>query len=160
MPKVEDRLAQYRAERKKELNRSSISHNFSKPAKVKSLVWTNIWKRISEFRNRFLDLLITNKYVTKIGGFLSKIPVLGWPLALKTLLWFILFGLFVEIEFGVVYVIFSSMFLIYINTRTREKLKDEPSAYSVFNPNCERLQGSLTAEQFESELRYGAAGVK
>ncbi|VDP40287.1 unnamed protein product [Soboliphyme baturini] len=28
-------------------------------------------------------------------------------------------------------------------------------AYSVFNPNCERLPGTLTAEQLDSEIRRG-----
>jgi len=28
------------------------------------------------------------------------------------------------------------------------------SAYSVFNENCQTLQGTLTAEQFEKEIRH------
>ena len=30
-----------------------------------------------------------------------------------------------------------------------------PSAYSVFNDNCERLDGTFTAEQFEKQMRHG-----
>lgn len=36
----------------------------------------------------------------------------------------------------------------------------EPSAYSVFNKNFEAIEGTLTAEQFEKELRYGPTSVK
>lgn len=31
----------------------------------------------------------------------------------------------------------------------------EPSAYSVFNPGCESIDGTLKPEQFEKEIRYG-----
>lgn len=34
----------------------------------------------------------------------------------------------------------------------RQRKKTELSAYSVFNPNCVRLEGTFTAEQFENEL--------
>ena len=32
--------------------------------------------------------------------------------------------------------------------------KGEISAYSVFNPGCEAIDGTLTAQQFENELRH------
>ena len=35
----------------------------------------------------------------------------------------------------------------------------ELSAYSVFNENMERLDGTFTSEQWEKELRYGPAAV-
>eukprot|EP00188_Purpureofilum_apyrenoidigerum_P002745 Plantae.Rhodophyta-Purpureofilum_apyrenoidigerum.ctg28046.p1 GENE.Plantae.Rhodophyta-Purpureofilum_apyrenoidigerum.ctg28046~~Plantae.Rhodophyta-Purpureofilum_apyrenoidigerum.ctg28046.p1 ORF type:complete len:128 (-),score=4.42 Plantae.Rhodophyta-Purpureofilum_apyrenoidigerum.ctg28046:96-479(-) len=34
----------------------------------------------------------------------------------------------------------------------------EKSAYSVFNKDCERLPGQLTAEQFEDEIRHKEVG--
>ncbi len=37
--------------------------------------------------------------------------------------------------------------------------RHEPSAYSVFNKDCESIDGTLTAEQFERELRYGPTNV-
>lgn len=80
-------------------------------------------------------------------------------LFLKILLWLIIWGLFVEIGFGAVYFVLSILLFVYFNTRTGPKRGDGPSAYSVFNPNCERLDGTITAEQFESELRYGALSV-
>jgi hypothetical protein len=33
------------------------------------------------------------------------------------------------------------------------------SAYSVFNRNCERIDGTFTAEQLEKELRFGPGSV-
>ena len=78
----------------------------------------------------------------------------------KVISWFIVWLLFVYLEFGAVYFILSSMFFIYANTRSGPKTDGSPSAYSVFNPNCERIDGTFTAEQFEQELRFGAASVR
>ena len=45
------------------------------------------------------------------------------------------------------------MCLVYFGTSSgRQRKKTELSAYSVFNPNCVRLKGTFTAEQFENEL--------
>lgn len=49
---------------------------------------------------------------------------------------------------------------MYLNTRTGPKRKHEISAYSVFNKNCESIPGTLKAEQFEREMRYGAGSVR
>lgn len=153
---MEERLARYRAGKSKEFKSARrTGTSFAKPNETASrpTIWSQIWnKTVSRLLNNSVSLWIINTW--------PSIPVLGWPLFLKLLLWLILFGLFVEIEFGMVYVLLSSFYFIYANTRTGEKLKNEPSAYSVFNPNCERLQGSLTAEQFESEIRYGSGNVK
>ncbi|XP_038667428.1 SAYSvFN domain-containing protein 1 [Scyliorhinus canicula] len=74
---------------------------------------------------------------------------------LKFLLWLVLLGLFIELEFGLVYFVLSMFYWIYVGTRDPgRKKKGEVSAYSVFNPGCEAIKGSLTAEQFERELQY------
>ncbi|XP_051889865.1 SAYSvFN domain-containing protein 1 isoform X1 [Pristis pectinata] len=74
---------------------------------------------------------------------------------LKFLLWLVLLGLFIELEFGLVYFVLSMFYWIYIGTRDpSEKKQGEVSAYSVFNPGCKAIEGSLTAEQFERELQY------
>jgi len=78
---------------------------------------------------------------------------------LKFLLWATLMTLFVEIEFGAVFFILSLFYVIYSNLRSGPKVKGEPSAYSVFNPNCEAIDGTLTAEQFERELILGPKAV-
>lgn len=88
-----------------------------------------------------------------------SLTLLLHPTFLKVILWFILWGLFIELEFGAVYFVISSLYIIYANTRTGPKADGSLSAYSVFNPNYERLEGTFTSEQFEKELRYGAAAV-
>ncbi|XP_059966651.1 SAYSvFN domain-containing protein 1 [Mesoplodon densirostris] len=72
---------------------------------------------------------------------------------LKVLLWLVLLGLFVQLEFGLVYFVLSLFYWMYVGTRgPEEKTEGEKSAYSVFNPGCEAIQGTLTAEQLEREL--------
>ncbi|KAM5262987.1 SAYSvFN domain-containing protein 1 [Ctenodactylus gundi] len=73
---------------------------------------------------------------------------------LKVLLWLVLLGLFVELEFGQAYFVLSLFYWMYVGTRgPGEKQAGEKSAYSVFNPGCEAIQGTLTAEQLEHELQ-------
>ncbi|KAH3850716.1 SAYSvFN domain-containing protein 1-like [Dreissena polymorpha] len=81
-------------------------------------------------------------------------------ITLKVLLWGLLWKYFISIGFGAVYFIISCSFLMYINTSTGPRLGNRLSAYSVFNPNQERIDGTFTAEQFESELRHGSHAVK
>lgn len=70
---------------------------------------------------------------------------------LKFLLWLTLWGLFVELQFGAVFFAISVLLFIYVNTRTGPKDK-RPSAYSVFNKDCERIHGTLTAEQLQKQM--------
>lgn len=61
----------------------------------------------------------------------------------------------IELKFGIVYLLFSALFFIYFNTRTGPKRKNEVSAYSVFNKDCESIKGTLTGEQLAGEMIYG-----
>lgn len=61
----------------------------------------------------------------------------------------------IEMKFGIVFLLFSALFGIYFNTRTGPRRKGEISAYSVFNENCESIQGTLKGEQLEREMIYG-----
>ncbi|CAI2353222.1 unnamed protein product [Caenorhabditis sp. 36 PRJEB53466] len=54
------------------------------------------------------------------------------------------------VQFGAVFFIFSLIVFTYCNTGRRRR--GEMSAYSVFNENCERLAGSMTAEHFERDM--------
>lgn len=75
-----------------------------------------------------------------------------WALrVLKLLLWFCLWGLFIELQFGAVFFSISLLLFVYFNTRTGPK-DDKLSAYSVFNKDCERIQGTLTAEQLQKNM--------
>lgn len=75
------------------------------------------------------------------------------------LLWLTLYIIFIKLQFGSVYFIVSSLIAMYVNTRTGPKKRNEVSAYSVFNKDCESIPGTLKAEQFEREIRYGAGAV-
>lgn len=66
------------------------------------------------------------------------------------LLWVVLFYASIKAEIGAVYFLTSGFALIWLNLGTRRS--DQASAYSVFNPNCESIDGTLTAEQFEREI--------
>lgn len=78
-------------------------------------------------------------------------------IAVKIIIWLLIWTLFIKFEFGAIFFLVSLMYFIYSNTRTGSKNADEPSAYSVFNPNCQRITGTFTAEQFEQQLRFGSA---
>ena len=79
---------------------------------------------------------------------------------LKLLLWALLWGFFIEVGFGAVYLVSSLLFLMVVSLRGSRRKQGEPSAYSVFNADCQPIQGTLSAEQFERELRYGPLSVK
>uniref|UniRef100_A0A096M8T7 SAYSVFN motif domain containing 1 n=1 Tax=Poecilia formosa TaxID=48698 RepID=A0A096M8T7_POEFO len=87
--------------------------------------------------------------------FASRQLVLSNIMLLKVLLWVVLLGLFVELEFGLPFFIISLFYWLYEGLRSPEPRKPgELSAYSVFNPDCQPLLGSLTAEQLEGEMGY------
>ncbi|KAI8121776.1 hypothetical protein FF38_11939 [Lucilia cuprina] len=66
--------------------------------------------------------------------------------------WVTLYIIAIELQFGIVFLMFSALAGIYFNTRTGPKKRNEISAYSVFNKNCESIDGTLKAEQFEREI--------
>ena len=73
----------------------------------------------------------------------------------KLALWVILYLLCLEFEIGAIFIIISAFYIIFSNLSNRQKKHWEPSAYSVFNPNCEAIDGTINPEQFEKEIRYG-----
>ncbi|CAG9536110.1 unnamed protein product [Cercopithifilaria johnstoni] len=76
-----------------------------------------------------------------------------WPRPCRVfavLSWLMAQWYFTYIEFGLVFFIFSLFVLLFINLGKRKS--GELSAYSVFNPQCERLPGTITAEHFERDL--------
>ncbi|KAK8732299.1 hypothetical protein OTU49_007015, partial [Cherax quadricarinatus] len=82
--------------------------------------------------------------------FYANYTTLDWvSLGLKCLMWLLLFKVFILIEFGAVFFIFSAFIFIWFTLRSEPKKKGEVSAYSVFNPDCKAIDGSYTAEQFE-----------
>ncbi|XP_054255220.1 SAYSvFN domain-containing protein 1 [Indicator indicator] len=92
------------------------------------------------------------------GGAAAVTPVWARPLLLKVLLWVVLLALFAELELGLPYFVLSLLYWMYASTRgPAERRRGELSAYSVFNPGCTAIAGTLTAEQLERELYYRPA---
>lgn len=86
----------------------------------------------------------------------SLIQDLNWCRIFQYIVvWTGMFAYAVYIEFGAVFILLSGFYFIWTNTRTEPRKPDEISAYSVFNPNCERIQGTLDAETLEKEMKYG-----
>jgi hypothetical protein len=68
-------------------------------------------------------------------------------------LWVLGYKLFIKWEFGMVY-LFASI-LIFIFTNLGERKPWQLSAYSVFNPNFERLPGTMTVGDLQSSMGMG-----
>ena len=143
---MEKRLEEFR--RKKQNQLQGASSTFTVPVTKKKQHFVSAWLE------KLLQRIYKNRVFINVCSKLSTIPVIGNALILKVVLWFILFGLFVELEFGIVYVILSLFVIIYFNTSTKKRSKHKLSAYSVFNKDYERLDGTFTAEQFEKELTH------
>ncbi|XP_068013680.1 SAYSvFN domain-containing protein 1 [Melanerpes formicivorus] len=91
-------------------------------------------------------------------GVAAAPPAWARPLLLKVLLWAVLLALFAELELGLPYFVLSLLYWMYASTRgPAERRRGELSAYSVFNPGCTAIAGTLTAEQLERELYYRPA---
>ena len=67
------------------------------------------------------------------------------------IIWVALYKVFIYYEFGVVFFLFTILYLVFTNTGERKPW--ELSAYSVFNPNFERIPGTFSADQFQPGLR-------
>lgn len=92
---------------------------------------------------------------TSLGQWLASKQFLSNIFVLKLLLWLVLLGLFVELEFGLPFFVISLFYWLYEGLRSpAPRQPGEMSAYSVFNPDCQPLLGALTAEQLEGEMGY------
>ena len=69
------------------------------------------------------------------------------------LIWITLYAIAIELSFGIVFFMLSLLLGICFNTRVRPRnARNEVSAYSVFNANCEAIDGTFKAEMFEKQL--------
>lgn len=90
-----------------------------------------------------------------VAGFGSGHWLLSHLTLLKVLLWLVLLGLFSELEFGLPFFLISLFYWLYEGFRSpKARQPGEMSAYSVFNPDCQPILGTLTAEQLEGEMGY------
>ncbi|XP_043076302.1 SAYSvFN domain-containing protein 1 [Puntigrus tetrazona] len=91
---------------------------------------------------------------TTCGRWLQRAALTHLTL-LKVLLWLVLLGLFAELEFGLPFFVISLFYWLYEGLRSpKARRPGEMSAYSVFNPECQPILGTLTAEQLEGEMGY------
>ena len=72
----------------------------------------------------------------------------------KLMMWVIGQLVFNVLGFGIVYFTTSLFALIWLNLGTKKRKQGELSAYSVFNENCQNIEGTLTGEQFDAEIRH------
>jgi len=82
----------------------------------------------------------------------------NWQIiVIKFLVWLTLFVIFIRLEFGAVYFIISLLYIIWSSLSSHRRRRDQLSAYSVFNPNFEKLQGTFSAEDYDRQLRHGGS---
>lgn len=131
---MEKELQKYRAQKAKEYKESRWS----------------VWRPTFSFGTKICSNFVTEQNERSLRWLI---------LFLKLLFWLVLWGFFVQIEFGTVFFILSMFYWVYVSMQAGSRKPWEPSPYSVFNENCEAIDGTLNAEQFERELKFGAGAV-
>ncbi|KAJ8925770.1 hypothetical protein NQ315_009618 [Exocentrus adspersus] len=173
MNDVEKKLVKYRAQKEREARFNEFKENCKN--KLASYFNSNINNGSKEANECLISKPETNvdAYNENLNDNLSDVSsntdddltlncwtYVEWIyFILCFVLWVTVYAIFIKLQFGTVYLILSALLGIYLNTRTGPKAKDEVSAYSVFNKGCESIDGTLKAEQFEREIRYGAPAV-
>merc|ERR1712080_6677 len=100
-------------------------------------------------------LLASFKWVQSGLRRIEGVPIVSNIYFLYFALWLIGYLLFLDFGFGIVYLTGSIIGAIFCNLGTREK--GTLSAYSVFNPNFERLDGTFSSDDFERNVLYRKA---
>ncbi|CAK9808827.1 SAYSvFN domain-containing protein 1 [Anthophora plagiata] len=156
---IKNKLEAYRRQRRKEVMTESIKNaiqtvlpwNGNKTTENSPLVvQSNDIEDVQDMESTCSDDSVGQSQCT----LLTKITYL-----LYFLLWATLYIIAIECEFGAVYFILSTLIFIWLNTRSKPKKPGELSAYSVFNPECKAIEGTLDASQFENEIRYGIGSL-
>ncbi len=83
---------------------------------------------------------------------LALIIRIGWRLWLSIIAWIILARIAAQYELGPPLIVCSCFALIAI-VGFSQRAEGSLSAYSIFNPNLQRLPGQLTAEQMDAAVR-------
>ncbi|XP_062621557.1 SAYSvFN domain-containing protein 1-like [Saccostrea cucullata] len=145
---MEKKLAEYRAKKAEE--NTSVGNRFF-----------HIFKRkqCDSHQVKTDENITSNDEQTELEKSTEK-PWNRTQLTLTVLMWVFAWLFCIELQFGAVFFVVSMIFFIYYNTRTDKRKQNKLSAYSVFNPNCERIDGTFTSEQFEKELLHGASAVR
>lgn len=143
---MENELAKYRARKQLEYEKQKSEEIATRSSSH------NLWSRIRNLKLPQLKLSSTSCETDSENNKLI--------LALKIIFWFLLWGFFIQVEFGTVFLFLSMFYWLYCSMKEGTRRPWEPSAYSVFNENCEAIEGTLSAEQFERELKFGAGAVR
>lgn len=77
-------------------------------------------------------------------------------ITIKLLIYVLLQTIAILVGFGAVFFSIALLFFICTNLRNRSKRRGELSAYSVFNPNCKPIHGTVSAKDLETQLTFGA----
>lgn len=157
---IEEKLAKYRAEKAQE----GVPSGHEAVNVIPTSNVANSSKSSGHSSSYFICPAFCKEYIEKFRNTravkellnLNKGPTFK-VIAVKIIVWLLTWALFIKFEFGAIFFLVSLMYFIYYNTRTGSKNANEPSAYSVFNPDCQRIAGTFTAEQFEQQLRFGSA---
>ncbi|CAF3355614.1 unnamed protein product [Rotaria socialis] len=81
----------------------------------------------------------------------------SWQIILlKFFVWLTLLLIFIRLEFGAIYFIISLLYVMW-SSLGRRRERNQLSAYSVFNPNFEKIQGTFSAEDYDRQLRRGGS---
>uniref|UniRef100_A0A915PYA0 SAYSvFN domain-containing protein n=1 Tax=Setaria digitata TaxID=48799 RepID=A0A915PYA0_9BILA len=142
MKSVEERLAEYRREVTADDNKIP---NDNKTCKEQIKGSDSLFAKFSIF-GKFRNILL--KPIHLLSCLYRRWPISS--LVFATLSWLLAQWYFIYIEFGLVFFVFS--LLVFLITNLGKRKPGELSAYSVFNPYCKRLPGTLTAEQLERDL--------
>ena len=150
---MEKELANYRARKQLEYGNHKSRQSYSQTGQSQpqsSQNWILSW-----FSSRNLNFQNMRWPSLEIDPESNKLVLI-----LKLIFWLLLWGFFIQIEFGTVFLFLSMFYWMYCSMKEGTRKPWEPSAYSVFNENCEAIEGTLSAEQFERELKFGAGAVR
>lgn len=145
---MERKLAEYRANKAKE--QKPKDNNTDKTSSETDENNVKIWSSNNSSSNTV--------ELGTVGRLFASLYTVSF--LMKFALWFSLWMFFLKIEFGAVYFVVSLTLILYYSMKHNQRKDDEPSAYSVFNKNFEKLEGTFTAEQFENQMIYGGASRK
>ena len=85
---------------------------------------------------------------------LALVIRIGWKIWMSIIAWMILARIAAEYDLGPPLIVGSCFALIAIVGFSTKK-EGSLSAYSIFNPNLQRLPGQLTAEHMDGQVRRG-----
>ena len=76
-------------------------------------------------------------------------------LLVQLALWGCVGAIFVELGFGLVYLLVSALVAVFLSTSTGQRARDRLSPYSVFNPHFEEITGTYNADTVAKSLNLG-----